>query len=114
MSNSVDDFLRHASLKRGSVKIRGQVVHIRELTVGARADFLKALEADRSRATLVLVRAGVTDADGVPLFGRDEDAERLNEAAPSVTDEISRAVLRLSGLGDDDTAAEVDGAEKKP
>lgn len=101
MITSAGDLLAVAGLKRGSVKVEGQDLAIREMNVAERAELLRLVkEGKTTEAHVSVVKSCVLGGDGKPFLSD----EHLAALQPSVCDEIALAVLRLSGLkleGDD-------------
>ncbi len=104
MIENAGQFLALAKLKRGQVEVRGSVVHIRELSVAERAKLLELSQSNSVNTQVFLLRCGITNAEGGALFS-EEQAKDLAEAAPEVVDAVALAVMRLSGLGDDEKNA---------
>lgn len=103
--SSVAQLMARAALKRDTVELDDDVLHVRELSVGQRATFYEAVKEKATDAPVLLVRMGAIKPDGAPLLSADE-AQILLEAAPAVVDAIADKVMKLSGLGDDEKKAD--------
>lgn len=101
--SSKDRFFSLApKLKTKEVKLAGQTVTIREMTVGERLDFEAAAQGKPSgEVALLAVVASVVDADGNLVFTAD-DLPRLKDMPIDSVLPIWRAVLKLNALTDDD------------
>lgn len=95
-------FAAAAKPKTAKVKLGGQTVTIREMTVGQRLEFEAAAAGKPSgEVALLAVIASVIDQDGELLFEAD-DLPRLKELPPDDVLPIMRAVLKLNALTDQD------------
>lgn len=101
MVTNASEFFALAGLRRTVVEVRGQKVHIRELTTAERNRLLVVVRSDPSAGAAFVVGTCAETPDGKPLFSA-EDAELLAETSSSVVDAVSRAVMKLSRLEEDD------------
>lgn len=111
MIASAGELIALASLRRGTVSVRGSVIHVRELTVADRAEFARLGREEPARAPVFLVARCTTTPDGAPLFASDAEAEGIAAGSPEVVDAIAGEVLRLSNLGGESRKG---GGAKKP
>ena len=97
MIKTASEFFALACLKRDKVEVRGQVVHIRELSVAERGRVLEIGEKSRADLPAFLDATCAVTPDGAPLFTAEQAAE-IAKAAPEVVDSVAAAIMRLSGL----------------
>lgn len=96
------DLFAAAALRTELVTVEGATVQIRELSLTARDAFMAAVKAEGQAAAVVSVlKHGVLNGDGAPLL-TDEDAAQLAEGSPRVAEGLTREILDLSGLGEDE------------
>lgn len=89
-------------LKTAEVQAAGQVVKIREMSVGERLDFEAAAQGKPSgEVALLAVVASVVDDDGNLIFGPD-DLSRLRTVPIDLIQPLMKAVLKLNALTDED------------
>jgi len=98
MSATLAELLAAAAGRTKDVEVRGIPVRIRELTIAGREAFLDAHQHGPARAVIAVVRHGVVDTLGRPLFDETSLAQ-LEECSADFLQELSRQVLELSGLG---------------
>jgi predicted exporter len=103
------DALLKAGVKRKEIPLPelGGSVFVRELTAGQVVEFSKRQKADPESAVYYLLIAGVTDCDGVPLFG-EADVEAIKSLGSTTSGILVAAVLELSGM------TETPDTKKKP
>ena len=101
MIKSALEFMALAALKREQVEVRGQTVHIRELSVADRDRLLKFEAGNATAIPAFLVAQCAVTPEGAPLFSAEEAAQ-LAQAAPEVVDAVAAAIMKLSGLGADE------------
>lgn len=99
MINNASEFFALANIRKDVVEVRGEKVHIRELTAAERGRLLVAVRSDPTLGPTFVTGLCALKPDGSPLF-TPEEAEKLNESASDVVDKISQAVLKLSRLED--------------
>jgi len=108
MTSTAAAFLAAGALRRASVTVCGHLVHVREMSVLERGQFLTLARDNPPMMPVHLVRLCVTDEAGVPLFGlADEPA--IAAMRPEFTDGVARHVMELSGMIEQDGG----DAEKK-
>lgn len=96
---SAAGLLAAAALKTAEVTIGGVTVLVRELSVAARDEFLRAHADSNCAGTACILRHAVVNADGEALL--DEAAAAALVASSGVfVQELVKAVLELSGLGE--------------
>lgn len=102
MIKTSKDFLSLAGLRRGKVKVRGQEVHFRELSVGCRKRLRElATKGETLGATEpVLVAMCVTDENGDLLFKDEQEVLNANVSSDFIN-AIAGAILDLSGEDDE-------------
>ena len=103
MIKTASEFLALASLKKGKVKVRDQEIHFRELSVSERGRMLEVAAKNSAEAPAWLVAACVITPDGAQMFTEDQ-AKGVAQAAPEVVDAVAVAIMRLSGIGGEDSA----------
>ena len=101
MIKTAGEFLALSALKRGKVKVRGQEIHFRELSVAERGAMLKIAQDMPAEAPAWLVATCVTTPDGGPMFA-DGQATEIAKTAPEVVDAVASAILNLSGMKGED------------
>jgi hypothetical protein len=103
MIKTAVEFLALSALRRSKIKVRGQEVHFRELSVAERGRLLEVAGKDSANAPATLVALCATTPEGEPLFTEAQVAD-VAKAAPEVIDAVAQAIMRLSGM----TAEEAD------
>jgi len=99
--DTADAFFAGAQLATSlAVLPDGNKVRIREMTAAERAEFPKLQKADPAQVAAWLTLSCCLDGKGAALFSADTLAQ-LQAASPRLTEAISIAVMRLSGLLDD-------------
>jgi len=94
------DFLALAALKRDTVEICGQTVHVRELSVAERAKFLSIVDSDPNGAPSYLVQTCTVGEDGSPMFS-EADAAALSASSPHIVDKVAAAIMKVSSVEGD-------------
>lgn len=102
MITTAGELIALATLRRGTVTVRGGVIHVREMTVADRARFAELGRTDRVAAPVFLAGRCAETPDGQPLFASDDEASALAAVSPEVVDAIAGKVLQLSRLGGDE------------
>jgi hypothetical protein len=102
MIKTAVEFLALSTLKRGSVKVRGQEVHFRELSVAERGKLLDVAGKDSANAPATLVALCATTPEGGPLFTEAQVAD-IAKSSPGVIDIVAQAIMRLSGMMAEET-----------
>lgn len=99
------DFLALAALKRSTVSVDGNTVHVREMSVAERAKFLSMADKDAALAPAFLVQSCAINEDGSQMF-TEKDAAALAASSPRIIDAVATAVMEISRIrGDDDPNA---------
>lgn len=99
MVSTAADFLKLAALKRTTVDVQGQAVHVRELSVRERAELLDLMKGQPGMVPAWLVQKCALSDDGRQLF-TEKEADALAASAPSVVDAVAAAVMRVSGMSE--------------
>lgn len=100
------EILARAVLATEVVKVPGGgTVLVRELSVAQRATFSERAKADPLGLVVWLAAECCVDESGAKLFD-DESAKALHEGSPRIVDAIGQAVLKLSGMRDEDKGAD--------
>jgi hypothetical protein len=94
------DFFALASLRRSTVVVNGQTIHVREMSVAERAKLLSMADKDAALSPAFLVQSCVINEDGSPVFS-EKDEESIRGLSPSVVDSVATAVMKLSRLEDE-------------
>lgn len=97
MAASLSDLLAAAAVKVVEVELHGLTIRIRELTVEARAEFLRAHGVSVTAATAALLRYAVVGADGAPLLD-EESAAQLASGSAALVQDLTSEILKVSGL----------------
>lgn len=102
MISTPSDLIAAAFLRTEIVSVGDNDVQIQELSLNARDAFQDAVKTGKQSAIVISVlRHGVLDGSGKPLL-TDDDAAQLAGTSPRMAEELTRKILDLSGLGDDD------------
>ena len=80
----------------------GGRLHVRELTVGERLQLGSMHGENPERIPAWLVAVAACKADGSALFPDRAEAEAMLSRKGKALEKAAQAVLRLSGLGDED------------
>jgi hypothetical protein len=98
---SFDEFMALAAPVIGSVDVRGRKVHIRELSDRQRKEIAEASKESQEECLAAVLAFGVVDGSGNPLMTRDQ-AREYGSSSPGVIQEISEAIMKLSGVQDEE------------
>ena len=96
------DFLALATLKRSTVEVGGQTIHVRELSVGERAKFMSFADKNAALSPAFLVQTCVVNEDGSQVFS-EADAKAIADASPEVIDKVATVVMEISRMREEDT-----------
>jgi hypothetical protein len=86
-------------LKKDAITVRDEEFHYREWTGTERAEFTKRCKEDPMLAAVYLSHRCTFKPDGTPMWPKESDAAG---EPTEITDAISAAVCKLSGLVTDD------------
>jgi hypothetical protein len=95
-----------ARIKRGTAEINGETFHVRGLTSTERTATLEIIRASVDTNTLPdyrgIVRMGLIEEDGAPVFQPDEDKAVVEEFFATIdgkaVEVLGQKVLELAGL----------------
>ena len=97
MGFNAAQFLALGAPRREVVQFEGATIHLRELTVGERAEVLRVSQEEPVRLPLLLVRLCALDDAGAPMFAV-EDEDKIAALRPGLIDTVAHAVMKLSGM----------------
>ncbi len=111
MSNIANELLKSAITPISVEKADGSLLtcHMRDLSAGDILDFVTYEVGEvRNEALLQLVAKAIVEEDGTPVF-TDKDLKELRDMPVRIFQQLSDAVVRAAGLGEDD---DKEGGEK--
>lgn len=94
--------LAAAALKTTAVTIRGATLTIRELSIAGREAFLAGHQSSPAAAALAVLLHGVINPDTKAPLLTQEQAEALADSSADFVQELAGAILKVSGLAEDD------------
>jgi hypothetical protein len=93
--------LAAAALKTETIAVRGSELLIRELSLAGRDAFVTAVRDNPTAAAVCVILHGVVCPDTKAPLLTQEQAAGLADASADFVQDLTKAILKLSGLGDD-------------
>lgn len=98
--------LAAAALKTSTVTIRGASLLVRELSLAGREAFMDGHKTSAAKAAIAVLLHGVINPETKAPLLTEEQAEALAESSAEFVQELAGAILKVSGLSDNDTGKE--------
>lgn len=102
------DFLLGIQPRRSEIKIKNQIVHVKEMSVGVKSKYETKLmkfqngTSDDLEVRSEVIYACVINKDGTQAFTTGTDIANIKKLPADIADAIFQKILDISGLTEDE------------